>query len=108
MKRGSLTMSENLLIDIREGLTLAKHKVEFLLSHGFERTYQSEEPFVYNEKTISMEKWERWENQSVDYLYIHFYKGPNTSSYCELYHGENDTECDTFSERNLISQIKKG
>lgn len=88
-------------------LTLADHKVKFLEANGFERTYESDEPRIFRGVKSTMEMWEKLDQTSHLFykLYIHF--DEVDSNYCNLYYGTMDDTADVFSERNLISELKK-
>lgn len=76
----------------KKPLILSENKVVFLTNNGFTKTYEGH----------AMEKWEKGERY---HLTIHFSeKGPNQ---CELLTDKNNTEPDVFSERNLLSELKK-
>lgn len=87
-----------------KSLELAEHKRIWLEDAGFKQTYFSEEATEYQGAFSKMEKWEQCGDPvNIHFLYIHFQS--NKANYCELYCGKNYS--DSFSERNLISELKK-
>lgn len=86
-------------------LELASHKKKFLESIGFRQTYNSDKPNEYKGELHTMEKWERHTSYMSYILYIHF--SDKESNYCNLYYDTKSDDADVFSERNLISEIKK-
>lgn len=85
-------------------LKLPEHKKKFLEACGFQQTYFST-PRESVGAMVNMELWEKWEHLVCYKLYIHF--DSSETSYCNLYAGEFDPEAEYFSERNLISELKK-
>lgn len=57
----------------------------------------------YTDITVCMEVWT---NLDQVRLYIHF-DDTDKPDYCNLYLSENDSNVQYFSERNLISELKK-
>lgn len=78
-------------------------KRKFLVCVGFEQKYEAE-PRLSMGVSVTMEEWVKITGSVVYSLYVHFAEGESSS--CELYCGDGDTP-DTFSERNLISELKK-
>lgn len=86
-------------------MNLPQHKREYLESIGFAQTYKEEPRVGYGNKKINMEKWSKFTLHESYHLYIHFTE--DEPAECELYHGEKGMSGDCFSERNLISNMKK-
>lgn len=97
------TLTNVLVRRMEMKMNFLKHKVEFLESIGFKRTYASE-PRLSMGVLTSMEKWDLINQYNHYQLYIHFEE--DESAYCNLYCGESD-DADVFSVRNLVSQMKK-
>jgi hypothetical protein len=87
-------------------MKLKEHKVKFLEDCGFVQTYK-DEPSIskFDNKMHNMEKWTLIEPFNIYHLYIHFEEVE--PSYCNLYYGNNDPSAEFFSERNLISEMRK-
>ncbi|MBK1611830.1 hypothetical protein [Bacillus cereus] len=96
-------MLTNVLVRMMK-MKLPEHKASFLKSVGFKQTIESEPRLSMIDKIVSMEKWELTNIYNHYQLYIHFIE--NEPAYCNLYSGELD-DAEVFSERNLVSQMKK-
>ena len=82
----------------------SESKRTFLERCGF--TLSNEPEIAKNAFTGTMQSMEVWTNVHQVRLYIHF-DDTAEPNYCNLYVGENEKDIVYFSERNLVSELKK-
>lgn len=84
-------------------LRTSEKKRNFLKTAGFHLSYESTERFQLG-SMVKMEMWKRSTEDYTDELSIFF--DSVDGNRCDFYPASSN-EADTFSERNLISELKK-
>lgn len=88
-------------------LFTSQKKRDFLEACGFKMTYEAEpHKSMLGKYLATMEGWTKIADYGMVKLYIHFNNDPEDPHFCELYDG-GEGEGENFSERNLISELKK-